>query len=157
MVLVSHMILQDHVIKGSCDFKDGMLSQTPAKFGGPKYRGSRNIMVLVCHIILQDHVTKVCSNIMGRSPSSLVTILPIVLPIVTVLVEIWYQRYQVLHQFLHEYLRKSWTHCLGPLYLKIFEIRNTDLQFQSTKHGLQKNYKKASCKVLYVSHKCNNQ
>ena len=32
-------------------------------------------MVLVCQVILQDHMTKRSRNIMGRSPSRLVTIL----------------------------------------------------------------------------------
>ena len=34
-------------------------------------------MVLVCKVRLQDHVTKASSKIIGRSPSRLVTILPI--------------------------------------------------------------------------------
>ena len=32
-------------------------------------------MALLCHVILQDHLTKGLSNIIGRSPSRLLTIL----------------------------------------------------------------------------------
>ena len=52
-----------------------MVSYNPAKFGGHRHCVSRDIMVLVCHMILQDHITKGILNIMGRTPSRLVTIL----------------------------------------------------------------------------------
>ena len=45
-------------------------------------------MVLVRHRISEDYVTKGSSNILGRSPSRLVTILPRLVVIVTVVVEI---------------------------------------------------------------------
>ena len=44
-----HMILQEHVIKGSCNFAD---SNHPAKFDGQKHSGSGGIMFLFCHVIL---------------------------------------------------------------------------------------------------------
>ena len=47
------MILQDHVIKFSCEF---MGSYHPVKFGGHKHCGSEDINILVCHLSLQDHV-----------------------------------------------------------------------------------------------------
>ena len=52
MLLVCHMISQDHMIKGS---KGGwvplIVSHTPANFGGHKDRGNGDIMVLVFHVI----------------------------------------------------------------------------------------------------------
>ena len=53
-----------------------MVSNTPAKFGGYRDHGSGNIMVLVCHMISQGQLSKGSSNINGRNPSRLVTILP---------------------------------------------------------------------------------
>ena len=45
-------------------------------------------MVLVCQVILQDHMTKRSRNIMGRSPSRLVTILVSFVTITILVVEI---------------------------------------------------------------------
>ena len=45
MILVCHVISQDHVIKESCYFMSG------PKFGGHKHCGSENIMILICHVI----------------------------------------------------------------------------------------------------------
>ena len=59
--------------------------------------------------------------------------------------------YQFLYHFLQEYFGRSGTHCLGPPYCEIFEIRNTDLQLWSSGHGWQKtNSKKntGNCKAL---------
>ena len=42
LILVCHVISQDHAIKGSCYFMSG------PKFGGTV---SENIMILVCHVI----------------------------------------------------------------------------------------------------------
>ena len=56
MVLVCHLISQDHVIKGSSDFK----GKSPS-YGGPYG------IVLVCHVITVDHVPK-CDN-SGENPS----------------------------------------------------------------------------------------
>ena len=43
MILVCHVVLQDHVIKGSCSFVAV---------------GNVGIMVLACHAISQQHVIK---------------------------------------------------------------------------------------------------
>ena len=46
MVLVCHVISQDHVIKGSCDFyrwEPLMISHHPAKFGGLRQGGSEDV------------------------------------------------------------------------------------------------------------------
>ena len=51
-------------------------------------RGNGEIMVLICHMISRDHEIKGSSNIMGRSPSRLVLILPS-------LVAIGYVRYMM--------------------------------------------------------------
>ena len=40
MVLACHVILQDHLIKRSCDWEPFMLSHHPAKFGGHGQNGS---------------------------------------------------------------------------------------------------------------------
>ena len=48
--LVCHVILQDHVVKGSCDFMDGnpsWLSHHSAKFGDHRHCGSGDMMFLV--------------------------------------------------------------------------------------------------------------
>ena len=47
-----------------------MVSQTPAKFGSKRHRGSVD---LVCHVISIEHKTKGSSNIVG-SPSMMITI-----------------------------------------------------------------------------------
>ena len=62
------MILQDHMIKGSCGVMGKSSSYHPAKFGGHKQSGSRDIMVFVCHLIFEDHVIKTY-DFMVRSPS----------------------------------------------------------------------------------------
>ena len=64
-----------------------MVSHTPDKFGGYRDHGSGNIMVLVCHMILRGHLSKGSSNINGRKPSRLVTILPRLVAIGCVVVE----------------------------------------------------------------------
>ena len=56
-----HVISQDHVIKGQCEFcreKPIEVSYHNAKFGGHRHCVSGNIMILVCHVIFQDHVIK---------------------------------------------------------------------------------------------------
>ena len=70
MVLACHVILQDHVIKGLCDFMGSQpikLSYHPAKFGGHRYYGCRDIMVFVCYVALQDHMTRASCDFMVRS------------------------------------------------------------------------------------------
>ena len=64
-----------------------MLRHTSAKFFGDRHRGSGDIMALVCHAILQDHVNKGSSNVMGRTSSRLLTILPSLVAMSTVVVE----------------------------------------------------------------------
>ena len=44
MILVCHVILQDHVIKESCNFMSKILS---AQFGGYRHYGSADLMFLV--------------------------------------------------------------------------------------------------------------
>ena len=39
------MILQDHMIKGSCGVMGSSSSYHPAKFGGQRQSGSRDLMV----------------------------------------------------------------------------------------------------------------
>ena len=46
-------------------------------------------MFLACHVISQDHVIKRSSNIIGRSPSKLVTILPSLVVIGIVIVKMF--------------------------------------------------------------------
>ena len=49
-------------------------------------------MVLVCHVILQDQGIKGLSDIMGRSHSTSITILPRLVAIDTMVAEIlWFQ------------------------------------------------------------------
>ena len=55
MVLACHVMSQDYVIRGSCDFMGGQpikVSYHPAKLGGHNHFGSEIIMNLVCHVIL---------------------------------------------------------------------------------------------------------
>ena len=60
-LLVFHVTLQDHVIKGSCIFmcrKLPKVSQYPAKSGNHKHCGSRSVMDLFFHVISQQHLIK---------------------------------------------------------------------------------------------------
>ena len=50
MILTCHVILQDHLIKGSCDLGRNV-SYHPAKFGGHRHSDSGD-MILVCRVIL---------------------------------------------------------------------------------------------------------
>ena len=70
MFLICHLILQDHMIKRSCDF----MSRSPsilnvshhlAKFGGHTHCGREDIMDLVCHVALQDRETKESRDLWG--------------------------------------------------------------------------------------------
>ena len=59
MVLVCHLISQDHVIKESCDFIiRSPSSYHSAKFGDHKHSGSGNITVFVCHPRPRDQSVK---------------------------------------------------------------------------------------------------
>ena len=77
MLLICHVISQDHVIKESSDFisrspsfiSKSSVSYHPAKYGCYRHSGRGDIMVFVCHMTLQEHVTKARSNLMIRSPS----------------------------------------------------------------------------------------
>ena len=51
MVLVCHMILQDHATKRLYDFMDRTTHEKSHSCYGHRYRGSGNIMVSVCHVI----------------------------------------------------------------------------------------------------------
>ena len=69
MILVCHVVLQDHVTKTPGNFMGrSPSSHHPAKFGGHNHSGSGDI-VLVCHVILQDHITKRSYDFIGGSPS----------------------------------------------------------------------------------------
>ena len=65
-----------------------MVNHTVSKFGGHSHRGSRYKTVLVWQVISQDHVRKWSSNVMGRSHSRFITILPSWVAIGAVVVEI---------------------------------------------------------------------
>ena len=71
MVLVSHVILQDDVITGSCDFVGRSLkwrvTSLPSLVVIDTGRG--DIMILVCLMISQDHVIKGSCDFMPWSPS----------------------------------------------------------------------------------------
>ena len=45
-------------------------------FGGNRHSDSEDIVVFVCYMISQDHVIKSSCDLIGRGPSSKVTILP---------------------------------------------------------------------------------
>ena len=68
MVLVCHMILQDHVIKGSRHFM-GRSPPRIAKFGNHRRSDSGDIAFLVCHLILKDHTIKGSFDYMGGGRS----------------------------------------------------------------------------------------
>ena len=51
------MTLQDHMIKGSCDFMGrSSTCNHPTKFGDRSHCGSGEITYLISQVILQDHV-----------------------------------------------------------------------------------------------------
>ena len=52
-----------------CGYKLIEVSYHPAKFGGHRHSGSRDIMIFVCHVTLQDHAVKTLYDFMVRSPS----------------------------------------------------------------------------------------
>ena len=52
-----------------------MVSHTPTRFGGHRYRDIGCIPVLVCHVISQDQLTEGLSNVISRTSTRLVTIL----------------------------------------------------------------------------------
>ena len=68
--LICHVISQDQIVKGSCDFKKQepvKVGCHPDKFDSHRYSDNGDIMVLVCHVILQDYVIKGSYDFMGRS------------------------------------------------------------------------------------------
>ena len=65
LLLVCHMIQQDQVNKGSCDF----MSYHSARFGGHRHCGNRYIMILIGHVLFQDHIIK--ASCQGKSRESL--------------------------------------------------------------------------------------
>ena len=71
MVLVSHVISQEHMTKGCVNIMGrNLLWQVKfAKFDVHRHFGSGNITVLDCHVISKDHVIKVSSHFMGKSTS----------------------------------------------------------------------------------------
>ena len=91
MTVVCHVILQDQLIQGSCHFMGVPTygSHTTAKLDGHTHHCNRDIKRSVCHVISPDHLTKRYSNIIGRSPCRLVTILPSLVVIGTVVVDMF--------------------------------------------------------------------
>ena len=78
MVLVCHMILQDQVMKRSCDFMGRRpieASYHPVKVSGHSHSSSGVVMILVCHMISQDHKVKGQCGKLGGTPTWKVTIL----------------------------------------------------------------------------------
>ena len=55
IVLIFHLILQDHV---AFYVTDSQGKRVPSTSGGDRLCSSGGIMVLVCHVILQDHLVE---------------------------------------------------------------------------------------------------
>ena len=72
-----------------CSYVPNKVNYHPAKFGGHRHSGSRDIIVFVCHVTLQDDVIKALNDFMVRSPSRYVTILPNLVAISTAILDIW--------------------------------------------------------------------
>ena len=68
----------DHIFKGLCDYewKALTLSLHLAMFGDNWSAASRDIKYLICRVISRNHVIEGSCNLMSRSSSLLVTILP---------------------------------------------------------------------------------
>ena len=60
MILVCHVISQNHVTKGSSNFMGGNHS-------GHRHCDCGNMIVLVCYLISEDHVTKGSCDFMGKT------------------------------------------------------------------------------------------
>ena len=71
-----YVTLQDHVIKGLCDFME-------------KIPHCICLLFLICHKISQDHRTKKHPNIMSMSPLRLVTLLLSLTAMDTAVVEMY--------------------------------------------------------------------
>ena len=74
MVLICHVISQDHVIKGSRDYwqKPLKLSYHSTKFGAHSYRGSGEFLFFVRQVILEDPMTRFSLLVgWGNSPTPL--------------------------------------------------------------------------------------
>ena len=76
MILACHLILQDHVIKESCDFcgwEPLMISQYPAKFGDHRHCGSADVMLLVVeeeNFRCSQHIILLTPILVTRTQSS---------------------------------------------------------------------------------------
>ena len=72
MILGCHVISQDHLIEGCCNFNAKAINLICrlAKFDGHRHCDNEDMMILVCHVILQDHVIKESWEVMGRGPST---------------------------------------------------------------------------------------
>ena len=68
MILVCHVISQDHVTKGSNSIM-GRSPSNPAKFGGHRHCGSGYVTISFCHVILQDLVIKGSCDFVDRISS----------------------------------------------------------------------------------------
>ena len=91
MVLICHVISQDHMIKGSYGFKGSSLSRWATillNFGGHSHSGIGVIISLVCHVISQDHFIKSSSDFICVNSSWQITNLPNLVAIGIVVVEI---------------------------------------------------------------------
>ena len=71
IVLVCHVISQDHMMKQACNTTGkSPLRQVTILQNLAAIFASGVIMILVCHVISQDHVIKRSCDFMGGSPSS---------------------------------------------------------------------------------------
>ena len=68
MILVCHVIFQDHMFKALCDLMGrNPLTQVAILSNVVAIATLIVGIFLVCHVILQDHVTKASSDFLGRS------------------------------------------------------------------------------------------
>ena len=62
MTLICHVILQDGVMKGECDFLGRNLLGT--------HLNSGDVMILVCHVIFRDNAIKALCDFVVMSSSA---------------------------------------------------------------------------------------
>ena len=119
MILVCPMILQNHVIKGLCDFtgtRPWRLSYHSAKLGGHRHL----ISWLICLIWVKSCTCTCLPNLMTVGLIEMK--ISILVPILTWIP--WKKLY------------------CNPPYCNIFKIQNTDFQFRSPGYSWQKNNNK---------------
>ena len=64
MILICHVILQDHMIKGSSN----LIDRSPL-WQVTNHCGTGYMMVLIYHVISQDHAIKDSYDFLGRNSS----------------------------------------------------------------------------------------